>query len=181
MKNEFDHHWNAIEYAHPSITKVEAARAFLQPLIAYIQSTSQMIRIWHPMRDPHHCSFRMMALRLATTRQLSIPRASLLDTFLLFPEYLHEIQYKGFGSLRSSLRDLEIPKPSDSFVSLPDIRTVFRELQVFQKAALRQLVAKNILSADAFKEGKLTLSSKGIPDDLKQVFIRKLAPTLVYH
>ena len=128
-----------------------------------------MIRIWHPMRDPHHCSFRMMALRLATTRQLSIPRASLLDTFLLFPEYLYEIQYQGFGSLRSSLRDLNVPKPNDSFVSLPDIRTAFRELQVFQKAALRQLVAKNILSADAFKEGNLTLSSRGIPAELNQV------------
>ncbi len=128
-----------------------------------------MIRIWHPMRDPHHCSFRMMVLRLATTRQLSIPRASLLDTFLLFPEYLHEIQYKGFGSLRSSLRDLGVPKPSDSYVSLPDIRTVFRELQIFQKAAIHQLVAKNILSAQAFREGNLTLSSKGIPGELKQV------------
>lgn len=128
-----------------------------------------MIRIWHPMRDPHHCSFRMMALRLATTRKLSVPRASLLDTFLLFPEYLHEIQYNGFGSLRSSLQGLEVPRPSDSFVRIPDIRTVFRELQVFQKAALRQLVAKNILSAEAFKEGSLALSSKGIPDELKKV------------
>ncbi|WP_373314193.1 ABC-three component system middle component 5 [Jannaschia pagri] len=100
---------------------------------------------------------------------MSIPRASLLDTFLLFPEYLYEIQYQGFGSLRSSLRDLNIPKPSDSFVSLPDIRTAFRELQVFQKAALRQLVAKNILSADAFKEGNLTLSPRGIPAELNQV------------
>lgn len=121
------------------------------------------------MRDPHHCSFRMMALRLATAGQLSIPRASLLDTFLLFPEYLHEIQYIGFGSLRSSLRDLKVPKPSDSYVSLPDIRTVYRELQIFQNAALRQLVAKNILSAQAFREGNLVLSSKGIPDELKQV------------
>jgi hypothetical protein len=30
-------------------------------------------------------------------------------------------------------------------------------------------VAKNILSAEAFKEGNLTLSSKGIPDELKKV------------
>lgn len=89
--------------------------------------------------------------------------------FLLFPEYLHEIQYTGFDSLRSSLRELKVPKPSDSFVGLPDIPTVFRELQAFQKAALRQLVAKDILSAEAFKEGNLTPSPKGISDDLKQV------------
>lgn len=31
------------------------------------------------------------------------------------------------------------------------------------------MVAKNILSAEDYKEGNLTLSSKGIPDELKQV------------
>lgn len=125
-----------------------------------------MIRIWHPMRDPHHCCFRMIALRSATSKSMSISRASLLDVFLLFPEYLHEIQYTGFGELRSRLRRIDIPKPDDTFVRLPDIRTVFRELQVFQKAAFHQLVAKNILSSNAFEEGKLDLSNQDIPTEL---------------
>jgi len=105
----------------------------------------------------------MISLRLATSNHMSISRASLLDVFLLFPEYLHEIQYTGFGDLRSKLRLLNIPKAAESFVNLPDIRTVFRELQVFQKAAFQQLVAKNLLSSQAFEEGKLSLSTKDLP------------------
>ncbi len=118
------------------------------------------------MRDPHHCCFRMIALRSATSKPMSISRASLLDVFLLFPEYLHEIHYTEFGDLRNKLRRLDIPKPADSFVRLPDIRTVFRELQVFQKAAFHQLVAKKILSSQAFEEGKLDLSTQDVPTDL---------------
>ncbi|WP_407926014.1 ABC-three component system middle component 5 [Cochlodiniinecator piscidefendens] len=127
-----------------------------------------MIRIWHPMRDPHHCCFRMLALITASPRRLSVSRASLLDTFLLFPEYLHEIQYTGFGELRGSLQRLNLPKMKDSFTNLPDIRIVYRELQVFQRAALHQLVAKNILSSPSFKDSRLQMSEVGMPSDLKQ-------------
>ena len=127
-----------------------------------------MIRIWHPMRDPHHCCFRSLALLVTSQRTLSVSRASLLDTFLLFPEYLHDVQYTGFGELRGSLRQLNLPKPKDSFLNLPDIRTIYRELQVFQKAAFHQLVARNILSASSFKVGKLQLSDQGIPRELNQ-------------
>ena len=56
-----------------------------------------------------------------------------------------------------------------SFINLPDIRTIYRELQVFQKAALYQLVARNILCPSAFKDSKLELSEKGIPDELDRI------------
>lgn len=118
------------------------------------------------MRDPHHCCFRMLVLATASSNKMSISRASLLDTFLLFPEYLHEIPYTGFGDLRASLKKLNLPKPKESFLNLPDIQTVYRELQVFQKAALRQLVARNILSSPAFKANRLQLSDKGVPNEL---------------
>jgi hypothetical protein len=127
---------------------------------------NNMIRIWHPMRDPHHCCFRILALLISSSKSLSISRASLLDTFLLFPEYLHDIQYTGFGELRDSLGRLKIPKSTESFLNLPDIRTIYRELQVFQKAALHQLVARNILLSSDFKNNELRLSEKGIPDEL---------------
>ncbi len=103
---------------------------------------------------------------IVSQKGLSVSRASLLDTFLLFPEYLHDVQYTGFGELRSSLGRLNLPKPKESFLNLPDIRTIYRELQVFQKAALHQLVARNILTSFAFKNNELRLSDKGIPSEL---------------
>lgn len=120
------------------------------------------------MRDPHHCCFRVLALLVASKESISVSRASILDTFLLFPEYLHDIQYTGFGALRVSLSRLELPKPNDSFLNLPDIRTVYRELQVFQKAAFHQLVARNILSSSSYKVNELKLSESGIPSGLDQ-------------
>ena len=127
-----------------------------------------MIRIWHPMRDPHHCCFRILALLVASKKSLSVSRASILDTFLLFPEYLHDVQYTGFGELRGALTRLNLPKSKDSFLNLPDIRTIYRELQVFQKAAFHQMVARNILSSASFKVNELQLSDKGIPNELKR-------------
>lgn len=120
------------------------------------------------MRDPHHCCFRILALLVASTGNLSVSRTSILDTFLLFPEYLHEIQYTGYGALRESLMRLNLPKPKDSFLNLPDIRTIYRELQVFQKAAMHQMVARNILSPTSFSMSELKFSEKGIPGKLDQ-------------
>lgn len=120
------------------------------------------------MRDPHHCCFRILALLVASQKSLSVSRASILDTFLLFPEYLHDVQYTGFGELRGTLTRLNLPKPKDSFLNLPDIRTIYRELQVFQKAAFHQMVARNILSSSSFRANELELSDKGVPNELNR-------------
>lgn len=78
---------------------------------------------------------------------------------------------------------LNLPKPKDSFLNLPDIRTIYRELQVFQKAAFHQLVARNILSSSSFKVNELQLSDKGIPSELNraiQAFVSENSDRLAF-
>ncbi|MFT6658993.1 MAG: hypothetical protein ACJAZW_002163 [Maritalea sp.] len=102
-------------------------------------------------------------LVLAPEGRMSLPRLSILDTFLLFPQYLHKISYAGMGEIRVELRQLDVPSAAESYVNLPDIRSVYRELQTFQKAAFRQLVAKGLISRDEYTNGSAQLNGPAIP------------------
>ena len=124
-----------------------------------------MIRLWHPMRDPHHCSFRMLALlSCAEDHQIQIPKLSFLDLFLLFPQYLRDVKVASEAVERK--RMLRLPAKKDSFVHIPDIRLVYRDLQQYQKIALNRLVGKGIVSYEHYTSQIAKLNLDALPDDL---------------
>lgn len=125
-----------------------------------------MIRLWHPMRDPYHCSFRLLTLlRSAKENSLPLAKISFLDLYLLFPEYLHELRLPNHvAELRRSLR---IRRPRDSYIHLPDIRLVYRELQRYQRVAIDRLVAKALLSKEEYDRSYATLIQDVLPAELE--------------
>ena len=124
-----------------------------------------MIRLWHPMRDPHHCSYRLLTLLIvAPKNRIQIAKLSFLDLFFLFPYYLRDIKVP--TEMVSRKKSLRLPQKKDSFVYLPDVRLVYRELQHFQKVAIDRLVARNILSRDEYLNQTASLNLAALPVDL---------------
>lgn len=127
-----------------------------------------MIRIWHPARDPHHCCFRILSLVNNANSSMSVARASLLDVFLVFPEYLDKFDFSGISDLKGDVKSLNLPRGKDSFSNIPNIVSTYRQMQIYQSAAARQLIAKGILSKDGFDKGELVSVKGKIPAELLQ-------------
>ncbi|WP_439602237.1 ABC-three component system middle component 5 [Devosia sp.] len=129
-----------------------------------------MIRVWHPLRDPNHCSFRIILITtIVGARRISIPKLSLMDLYVLFPEYLQQFSFHNMADQRVELRALGLRKPRESYENLPDIRTVYRELETYQRVALSRLAAKGLLLREPFAEGEAVLASERLPSSLKLV------------
>jgi len=126
-----------------------------------------MIRLWHPVYDPHHCSYRIIALlQAAEGATLQLPKLSFLDMYFLFPHYLHELSLpKVIADMR---RDMRLPRRKDSYVYLPDVRLLYRELQQYQRVALERLVARNIIFLDDYQDRIARLNTDAIPTELNK-------------
>lgn len=132
-----------------------------------------MIRLWHPMRDPHHCSFRILTLLSCTdSKQIQLAKLSFLDLFFLFPQYLRDV--KVYSEAVERKRKLKLPKKKDSFVYIPDIRLVYRELQQYQKVAMDRLVGRDILSYEQYATQNAKLNSDVLPSEISS-YIEKRA------
>lgn len=126
-----------------------------------------MIRLWHPMRDPYHCSFRMLSLLYADkTNTIPLAKLSFFDLFFLFPIYLRILRLPSDASVRR--RGLKLPRNKDTFVHMPDIRLVYRELQQYQKVALDRLVGQGILSKGEYGSQIVKLSKNSVPLELSE-------------
>lgn len=125
-----------------------------------------MIRLWHPMRDAHHCTYRLIALLLAVpTNSIAVAKLSFLDLFYLFPQYLRNITPNSDAVARK--RGLKLPKNKDEFVHVPDIRLVYRDVQQYQKVAMNRMVGRGILEASEYKAETAALVLEAIPEALK--------------
>lgn len=124
-----------------------------------------MFRLWHPLRDPYHCTYRMLTiLRASDENTQSIARLSLLDLYFLFPHFISDLSMS--EEMRGNFRKLHFPKRKDSFVYLPDIQLVYRELQQYQRTALKSMVARGLLDADIFNNGGAKLNINNLPSKL---------------
>lgn len=132
------------------------------------------LRYWHPSRDPYHCGFRMLlATYKASPAVLSLAKLSLLDLYILFPHYLRELE--GLPrQVRRSLTALRLPARKDSYVILPDIRLVYRELQPLQRATYQGLVAKRFFSMADARASNARLIVENVPFPLLERVKRKL-------
>lgn len=122
-------------------------------------------RVWHPSRDAYHCAFRLLRLGAATEAEsLEIEKARILDMYLLFPSLLYKASMP--EKIRTSFREISVPKPDQIFIRLPSTNAVFQELRIFQNSAMAQLAARGLLESSEFKNGRLAINEDAVPDEI---------------
>lgn len=97
---------------------------------------------------------------------MSIEALCILDFYLLYPPLLHRASMP--EAVRARFRELRIPKDEDQFVQLPSAKSLFRDIAVFQRAALSSLAAKQILDPTNYLSGTARLVVSNIPAGLYQ-------------
>ena len=124
-----------------------------------------MLRLWHPLRDPYHCTFRLLTLlRSSPEATQSLSMLSLLDFLWLFPYFITNVQM--VKAVRQEFRHLGFPERKDSYAYLPSIKLLYRELQPLQRTALHSMASRGFLDVDAYRNGHVILSTEKIPQEL---------------
>lgn len=117
--------------------------------------------IYHPAQDVNHCVYRiLLMLKHSVHETFDIELYRLQDFYFLFPHLL-----KFISPLPSELRAYskpvkQIPEP---YELLNNTKRILFELESLQTVAIQNLLAKNILDLDAYKEKKLKLSKTELP------------------
>lgn len=124
------------------------------------------IRLWHASRDAYHCAFRFLRLlSIADQRRLELEWMRIFDLYLLYPPLLHRASMP--QEVKAQFRELELPHPDRIFIRLPSAGAIFRDLRVYQNAAISQLMAKGVIGREPLKDGRLEFIDGAIPETLK--------------
>ncbi|PLX93330.1 MAG: hypothetical protein C0620_07740 [Desulfuromonas sp.] len=124
-----------------------------------------MLRLWHPLRDPYHCTFRMLTiLRFYPGHSLSKQRLSLLDLLWLMPFLIEDINMS--REEKKEARRIGFPKKKDSFVYLPSTQLLYRELQPIQNVALNSMAFRNLIDPEKFRTSTVELNLETLPQPL---------------
>lgn len=127
--------------------------------------SSAEFRIWHPAFDAYHCSFRILRiLRHTRKKRLPIELLYILDFYLLCPALLHNSSMT--EDVRAAFRELHITRAKDDFVQYPSAKSLFRDIAIFQRTAVSDLVAKAIIDRDRFLSGEAQLRETIVPKEL---------------
>lgn len=117
--------------------------------------------IYHPAYDANHCLYRLLAI-LQGTKDFSISwdQLRVFDYYYLFPSQLKNIKpwpvsIKEFKTRLGSI--------SEQFEDINNPARVLYDLQVFQKTAALELIAKGIVSKPEFDNGILKINSDLLP------------------
>jgi len=117
--------------------------------------------IYHPAYDANHCLYRLLAILRSTTEfSLTWDQLRVLDYYYLFPSQVKNIQPwpSNIKEFRPKLK--HIP---EQFEDINNPARVLYDLQVFQKTAALELIAKGIISKRDFEIGLLKVNSDLLP------------------
>ena len=123
-------------------------------------------RLWHPMRDQHHATFRFVRILETAERELSAEKLFILDMYLLFPSLLHKCSMT--SDMKERFRSLRILKPEHLFLSLPSSQTIYRELRPYQRSAALRLMAMGAFDRDRFLAGAISYNRQKVPNEITQ-------------
>ncbi|MGA5589299.1 ABC-three component system middle component 5 [Pseudomonas siliginis] len=118
--------------------------------------------IYHPAYDANHCLYRLLAILKATIGfSITWDQLRVLDYYYLFPSQLKNIKPwpSNIKEFRSKLKSIP-----DQFEDINNPARVLYDLQVFQKTAALELIAKGIISKAAFENGILKLNCDFVPE-----------------
>lgn len=118
--------------------------------------------IYHPAYDANHCLYRLLAILRSTTEfSLTWDQLRILDYYYLFPSQLKNIKPWPLNIKEYKGRLRFIP---EQFEDINNPARVLYDLQVFQKTAALELIAKGIISKLDFEIGLLKVDSDLLPE-----------------
>ncbi len=124
--------------------------------------------------DPYHTAFRMLRLcTYAEQTSLQIGKIRILDFYLNFPHLLNEFFIQAGNRLppggKNILKKMDFAKFHEPYSELPNIRSLFYQMEVIQASAIQTLCLRGFLDMSAFKEGSISVLQERIPTDLLEV------------
>lgn len=120
--------------------------------------------IYHPIYDVNHCVYRvLLILESSQHDNIGLDLFRHIDFYVLFPHLIKEI--KPFPSELVSFKKIikKIPEP---YELLNNIRRTMYELETIQTTAIQNLIAKNLIEVDAYKNKTLKRTEISLPDPL---------------
>ncbi|NAO55361.1 ABC-three component system middle component 5 [Pseudomonas syringae] len=118
--------------------------------------------IYHPAYDANHCLYRLLAILQATIgASITWDQLRILDYYYLFPSQLKNI--KPWPSNLKNFKE-KLKSIPNQFEDINNPARILYDLQVFQKTAALELIAKEIISKSEFENGILKLNCDFIPD-----------------
>ncbi|MFK5915541.1 MAG: hypothetical protein QM484_14335 [Woeseiaceae bacterium] len=124
--------------------------------------------IYHPIHDVNHCVYRMlMILESSVHEELELELYRLQDFYFIFPHLLNNI--KPLPSELSAYKKIikRIPEP---FELIKNTKRIMYDLESLQIVAIHNLLAKDILDMDAFKNKRLKRTQAVLPEKLLVAF-----------
>lgn len=127
--------------------------------------------IYDPALDPYHSAVRILAIAIASTKQLielPIETVRIADYFLVYPYQMINFRFpKEFRSMRSAVKEAENPYRHAS-----GSRSAFERMRPIFFASLSGLVAANLIDGTELKHGNIKLTEAYVPDDLAAAVTR---------
>lgn len=120
--------------------------------------------IYHPIHDVNHCVYRiLLILENSVHEQIDLELYRMQDFYFLFPHLLKNIS--PFPSELTAYKKIikRIPEP---YELIKNSKRIMHDLESLQTVALHNLLAKNLLDIDSFKNKKLQRSDVPLPTSL---------------
>jgi len=118
--------------------------------------------IYHPVHDVNHCVYRiLLILESSQHKEIDLELFRHIDFYLLFPHLIKEI--KPFPiELRSFKKIVTIiPEP---YELINNVKRTMYELEAIQTTAIQNLMAKNIIEIDSYKNKNLKRTEEQLPE-----------------
>jgi hypothetical protein len=129
------------------------------------------VLIYHPAFDAYHCVVRLLKV-LAHIPNCELPRARIIDFFVVFPGSVSELRFpRGTSHIRALARQLSNP-----YHGPVNSKQTFREMEHIQLAAVRCLAGAGIIATDELQTGLLKRTDRTLPKEFAEISQHSLVP-----
>lgn len=136
--------------------------------------------IYHPAYDINHCIYRMLLiLEKSNVDSFEWDLFRIVDYYVLFPHLLKRIEPFP-ASLRAYQKFFkELP---ETYEVIQNDKRIFFELETIQNTSIQNLMAKDLICPEKFKDRLVTRSDNKIPERiLKAISIDNTASQEWFH
>lgn len=129
----------------------------------------RVMLIYHPIYDVNHCVYRtLLILESSIHNDIELDLYRHIDFYLLFPHLLKKIQ--PFPAELASFRKIikNMPEPYELMINVK--RAIF-DLEAIQTTALQNLIAKNIIEFDSYKNKNIRRTQVQLPEAINKMIM----------
>ncbi len=125
----------------------------------------EIVLIYHPAYDVNHCLYRiLLMLDVSIHDKFEWDLLRLMDFYFLFPHLLKTI--KPFPIKLNTYRNLVNAIP-EAYEVMPNSKRVLFELEAIQSTAIQNLVAKELIDSQMFKNRLIRRTDTPLPNALQ--------------